>query len=362
MDISPQSQTWDQGHHCEHIWSIWYSLAPCLDLQTLCFWHPRPLLFMDHDFLYSHIQRVTLNGILSSPLPVIVGVPQGSVFGLALFLIFINDLSDSLKKSCLSLSWWFHPLPYNLILQTNRLQPIPSLQNLMESGAGLTLRICLTILTNPMHSPYHFERTVWQTLSSTSWTNHLKRLSHSNVWPSSLAIIFFGQTIFTRWLPKPDADWASLIMQDSFKTFIRSLVEYCSPLWASGPASRFALIDAVESKGFKIIWISHDEPECLGLLHSHHRQIGCLYSTASFVVLHPLHSLSLSPPWLCPSQVSAGCKRSPRNPLLAKLLKSTLTVHLHSFAPLFFLSPVEPTSSDCLVPFFPPWLQDSCLP
>ena len=131
------------------------------------------------DFLSCHSHRVALNGVLSSPLPVQAGVPQGNVLGLVLFLVFINDLSDCLENP-LHLFADDSTLCRDIPHPSDRQAAAPSLSSDLDKITNWSNTWNMSFNSEKSHIFTLSKRTVPQTLPSTFSTTVWKRFSHAN--------------------------------------------------------------------------------------------------------------------------------------------------------------------------------------
>ena len=99
----------DQGPNNELVGTIMLDLSKAFDLvdhnillcKLKCYQFSEGCLMWFISYLDQHQQQVSITGKLSNSKHISSGVPQGSVLGPLLFLLYINDLALEVNKSLL---------------------------------------------------------------------------------------------------------------------------------------------------------------------------------------------------------------------------------------------------------------------
>uniref|UniRef100_A0A8C4PX44 RNA-directed DNA polymerase from mobile element jockey n=1 Tax=Eptatretus burgeri TaxID=7764 RepID=A0A8C4PX44_EPTBU len=217
--------------------------------------------------------------------------------------------------------------------------------NVSPKGPSGTPPPQIYFLNNPLEEVLSFkllDLSIWHDLS---WESHISKLA--SIASQRLGILRRAKSFFGT----PE-------LLTTYKTFVCSMMEYCSPFWAGAPTSHLSRLQSVETEVFRIVCISRDEAESLGLSLSHRRQVSGLSVFCRLLSgLHPFPPLCLpSVPPIFP-QSALGPPKTPSG-ITTKFKNHCSPSLFHSsFFPL-----LEQTPTLCSIPLFPPGLQNSCSP
>ena len=229
------------------------------------------------DYLHNRTQKVRVNGCFSKTSPVKSGVPQGSVLGPALFLIFVADVADiiqnfiSLYADDSKLFSYILDTHDNQHTQLSIQQDINTLCHWSDKmQMSFNVDKCHRLHMGPNNTKFHYSlpkiSNLKQTNSSTSYTytfHPLKQVTSekdlgvtvddklnfklhiSQKIAKANSMIYLIKHYF-KYL---DADMLKLL----YKSLIRPHLEYCSPVWSPVTKTEIRRIEGVQRRATKLV-------------------------------------------------------------------------------------------------------------
>ena len=233
-----------------------------------------PVWFWFKDYLSLRTHFVSIDNVCSSHLPVISGVPQGSILGPLLFIIYINDLPLTIARSSVFVfaddTKLFKPITG--LDCSNELQAdIRDIKNWCRTWKlSLNSSKCVALrFTNkspPELSPYSVENTNLEFALShrdlgiivshnLTWSNHFKVICSKAY--SALALI-------RRTLSNHSAVSTK---KQLYLSLVRSQFSYCSQIWRPHLACDIKRLEQVQRRATKFILNDYSSSYKARLVH-----------------------------------------------------------------------------------------------
>ena len=189
------------------------------------------------DFLNNRTQQVVVDGQFSTEVEVTSGVPQGSVLGSLLFLIFINDLPDYIKNSTVRLFADDCVLYKSITSPEDSVKLQEDLYHLQEWEQQWMMKfhplkcqvLRITNKRNPLQSSYTIDDHVLEKVESAKYLGvHIDSKLTFNAHINNIIKKVNSTRAF---LGRNFSNWSRRIKEATYTTFVRPTVEYASPVW-----------------------------------------------------------------------------------------------------------------------------------
>ena len=213
------------------------------------------------DFLSNRYQTVQVNGIKSFRDLVKSGVPQGTVLGPVLFLLFINDMNKCLKHSVCSMFADDSRILRSIsgvsdtkLLQEDLFNVIKwSKQNNMELNEDkfqfVSHKLKSTLLDHLPFSKEYLQYTTvdGQVLEPVDDVTDLGiQVSYDLSWTKHIGIMVNKARQSLSWALSVFYDRSVSTMMLLYKNYVRSRLEYCCPLWHNRKIGDIQIIESVQ--------------------------------------------------------------------------------------------------------------------
>ena len=191
-----------------------------------------PLLEIIRDFLSGRSLRTSVRGNYSSLRAVLSGVPQGSVLGPLLFVLFINDLPDCVE----SLSKLFAD-DLKLIVNANNKEIVQSDLKALEEWEELWLlrfnaKKCKVMHININDNPNEYYFLDGIMLDSIDREKDLGLVVSQDLgWDNNIKACIKDVNKTIAWVSRNVLDRDPKVLTNIYKTIIRHKLEYCVQIW-----------------------------------------------------------------------------------------------------------------------------------
>jgi len=293
-------------------------------------------------YLTNRFQRVMINGHFSEWLPVLSGVPQGSILGPLLFILYIDDLRSVVQSSSLKI----YADDVALYAQVSSYEDCVKLQDDLNRVHAWSARWQLNLspskcealnITNK-RTPVSFDYKIGSvSVTCKEKVKYLGVVISSNLkWNDHCQQIVYRATQSLNCLRRAMYGCTDRAKAMAYLTLVRPCLEYCNVVWTLYTAKNINMVESVQRRAARWIKSSFDPStfqwskssiDCLRELGwpslEQRRRYACIVML--YTILHELAPIRFADFF----QLNDLSTRS--HPLTIRCLPSSINAFRHSF-------------------------------